>query len=389
LRGALSERAMRPTARRARRWYRLAVHPLRALAALAAVSLVATNGIAASAASGATAGCTQPYQPWFQTTTYPVGDPVPDLGPSLYYTVRAPDTDNDGVADTILDDTDPVGGVYQSLTITRGDGTITLLPGPGHSDIYLGSYGPQPGDLNGDGRDEIIVGVDAVGQQYLLPGTTPTGTHDIASVGISLAGLSNVSQPVGDQNGDHKGDLAFPDSSGWSIYSGADLMAPGPGGTVGPPAPIATYTGTDLAAVVLTPGAVPTIITGHPITDTSVSLTVHGVAPIELTATGVVTEYTGGVGGINAYHHDGQTFVSQEAMTRGGATIAIWNLTDPCSRYGVSTPTTSPTTSTTSDPSTTSSAATSSTAAASDVSGAAVTQSPTATAVPAAATYTG
>ncbi|HEY7938346.1 MAG TPA: hypothetical protein VID05_00860 [Acidimicrobiales bacterium] len=362
------------------------------MTALAALSLVATQGLPASAAPTATADCTQPYQPWFQTTTYPVGDPVPDLGTSLRYTVRPPDTDNDGVADTIVDDTDPAGGVYQSLTITRGDGTITLLPGPGHSYIYLSTYGPQPGDLNGDGRDELIVGVDAVGEQYLLPGTTTPGTHDIASVGISLAGLSNVSQPVGDQNGDHRGDLAFPEVSGWSIYSGADLMAPGPGGTVGPPTPIATYSGTDLSAVVLVPGAVPTIITGHPITDTSVSLTVHGVAPVELTASGVVTEYTGGVGGINAYHHDGQTFVTQQALTRSGSTIAIWDLTDPCSRYGVSSPTTttsSTTTTTTSDPSTPSSTATTSAAATPDVSGASLTTAPAATAIPAAATYTG
>jgi hypothetical protein len=355
------------------------------MTALVALSLVATQGLPAGAASAATAGCTQPYEPWFQTTTYPVGDPVPDLGPSLRYTVRPPDTDNDGVPDTIVDDTDPAGGVYQSLTITRGDGTITLLPGPGHSYIYLGGYGPQPGDLNGDGRDELIVGVDAVGEQYLLPGTTTPGTHDIASVGISLAGLSNVSQPVGDQNGDHRGDLAFPDPSGWSIYSGADLMASGPGGTVGPPSPIATYPGTDLSAVVLDSGTVPTIITGHPVTDTSVSLTVHGVAPVELTASGVVTEYTGGVGGINAYPHDGQTFVTQQALTRGGSTIAIWNLTDPCSRYGVSSPTT---TTTTSAPPTPSSATTSA-AATSDVSGASLTTSPPATAIPAAATYTG
>ena len=198
-----------------------------------------------------------------------------------------------------------------------------------------------------------------------------------------------MSQPVGDQNGDHRGDLAFPDPGGWSIYSGADLMAPGPGGTVGPPTPIATYSGTDLSAVVLDPGAVPTIITGHPITDTSVSLTVHGVAPVELTASGVVTEYTGGVGGINAYHHDGQTFVTQQALTRGGSTIAIWNLTDPCSRYGVSSPTTTPMTTTTSTPSTPSSATTASAAATSDVSGASLTTSPAATAIPAAATYTG
>ena len=204
------------------------MHPGRALATVAAFSLLATHGVGAGAASSAAAGCTQPYQPWFEATTYPVGDPVPDLGTSLRYTVHAPDTDGDGVADTIVDDTDPAGGVYQSLTITRGDGTITLLPGPGHSYIYLGSYGPQPGDLNGDGRDELVVGVDTVGEQYLLPGTTAPGTHDIAAVGISLDGLSNVSQPVGDQNGDHKADLAFADSSGWSVYSGADLMAPGP-----------------------------------------------------------------------------------------------------------------------------------------------------------------
>jgi hypothetical protein len=355
------------------------------LAVVAAVSVVALTHGAGAGAAPAVATCTQPYQPWFEATTYPTGPVVPDLGTSLLYTVRLPDTDGDGMADTIVDDTDPVGGVYQSLTITRGDGTITLLPGPGHSYIYLGGYSPQPGDLNGDGRDELIVGVDSVGEQYLLPGTVTPGTHDIASVAVSLNGLSNQSVPVGDQNGDHENDLAFLGASGWSVYSGADLLAPGPGGTVGPPTPLATYPGTNLSAATLVPGAAPTIITGHTLSATSVSLTVQESPPIELTATGVFTAYTGGVGGIGAYRRDGQTLITQEADTRGGASIAIWNLSDPCSRYG-ETPSTVPTTTSAPAPPPSSAPGDPTTAAAEP---AALTTSPVATPVAATATYTG
>ncbi len=47
----------------------------------------------------------------------------------------------------------------------------------------------------------------------------------------------------------------------------------------------------------------------------------------------VHTAYTGGVGSIGVYQHDGATFVSQSASDRSGSSVAVWNLTDPCSRY--------------------------------------------------------
>ncbi len=301
------------------------------------LALVATSGGALAAqpsppaghrSAAQATGCEQPYEPWFQAYTYPEQTAVPDLGAPINYG-PAPDTDGDGTPDTIVDAGN--GGTYTSMTITRGDGVITITPGS-HTYVYLDRYGLPPGDLDGDGRDELLIGVDQQGQQYVLPGTTAPGTHAIDDVGIFTDTTLDGTVPVGDQNADGNGDVAGAGASEVQVLSGAEIMAPGPGGTLGPLTALVTYPGSNVTAAVLSPGAVPTIVTGHVISD-GVTLTVRSAPPVDLVAHDVHTAYTGGVGTIGVYQHDGATFVSQSASDRSGSSVAVWNLTDPCSRY--------------------------------------------------------
>lgn len=279
----------------------------------------------------AQAACAQPYEPWFSAYTYPAPAVLPDLGASIAFDVGPPDTDGDGQADGIS------SGSISKVEITRGDGVVTLLPGKQHKYIGLTGYGPQPGDLDGDGRDELIIGVDQQGEQYLLPGTTEPGTHDLPDVAIRFDGLSNSSRSVGDQNGDGSDDVAFraeiaPGKGGWAVYSGEDLLAPGAGGTVTAPPAIANYNGENLIAASLKPGATPTIIIGSRYPSTT-NITVHGSPPLALIARDVLPEYTGGPGKLDAYSKDGQAFVTVSASDRSGSSFAVWNVDDPCSRF--------------------------------------------------------
>jgi hypothetical protein len=300
-----------------------------AIRTVAAAALVVTTSALIGSGPGAaqappTAACPQPYEPWLSTSTYPAQPGLPDLGQSM-------------LVDT---GTEPAtSGDFDALTITRSNGAITLLPGANHDIIYLSGYGPQPGDLDGDGLDELIIGVDQQGEQYLLPGDAPSGTHEVDAVAISLAGLSNVSQPVGDQDGDGGIDVAFAYADGpsgphgWRIYAGADLLAPGPGGTVAPPTPIASYPGTDLAAAPLQPGATPSVITARVTAPGAVEVLVPGAPGFVLVADGVRTEYARGAGAIGVWDRDGELLISLSAADRGGSWLTVWNLTDPCSRH--------------------------------------------------------
>ena len=302
----------------------------------AAGVLVATSAGTAPAVPGRSTGraqtaCAQPYEPWFSAYTYPAPAVVPDLGASIAFDTGPPDTDGDGKPDVIG------SGDIKKVQITRGDGVITLSPGDQHKYIYLTGYGPQPGDLDGDGRDELIIGVDQQGEQYLLPGTTAPGTYDLPDVAIHFDGLSSSSRPVGDQNGDGSNDVAFPGEiapgkGGWAVYAGKDLLAPGAGGNLTAPPPVAKYSGENLIAAPLKPGATPTIITGSRYPSTT-NITVHASPLIELIARDVLREYTGGPGKLDAFSKGGQAFVTVSASDRSGSSFAVWNVDDPCSRF--------------------------------------------------------
>ena len=309
---------------------RMIMTGIAAAGVMVAASAAAAPAIPERSTGRAQAACAQPYEPWFSAYTYPTPAVVPELGPSIAFDVGPPDTDGDGKPDGIS------SGNISKLEITRGDGVVTLLAGKQHKYIYLVGGGPHPGDLDGDGQDELIMGVDQQGQQYLLPGTTEPGTYELPDVAIDLDALSNSSRPVGDQNGDGSNDLAFPTqvtagALGWAVYSGDDLLASGPGGTATVPKAIAKYNGENLIAAPLKPGAAPTIITGSRYPATT-NITVHASPPIALIARDVLREYTGGPGTLNAHSKDGQAFVTVAASDRSGSSFAIWNIDDPCSR---------------------------------------------------------
>ncbi len=308
---------------------RMVMTGIAAAGVMVAASAAAAPAVPERSTGRAQAACAQPYEPWFSAYTYPTPAVVPDLGASIAFDVGPPDTDGDGKPDGIA------SGNSSKVEITRGDGVVTLLPGKQHKYIGLAGARPQAGDLDGDGRDEVIIGVEQ-GHQYLLPGTTEPGTYDIADVAIDLGALPNAGRPVGDQNGDGSNDLAFPalvtaGAYGWAVYGGDDLLAPGAGGTVTAPVAIAKYNGENLIAASLKPGATPTIITGSRYPSTT-NITVHTSPPIALIGRDLLREYTGGPGKLDAYSKNGQAFVTVAASDRSGSSFAIWNIDDPCSR---------------------------------------------------------
>lgn len=151
---------------------------------------------------------------------------------------------------------------------------------------------------------------------------------------------------MGDQDGDGNDDVAFPEVAQFPdgapelnpaatvVYSGPDLLAPGPGGRLDErPVPLARYQGSSVAVAVLDPAGPPTVITGVRTPDGIDQLTLHGDPQVHLRAEGLLEEYTGGPGTITVTQRGTTRFVVLRSDTRGGSSLAIWNLDDPCSRY--------------------------------------------------------
>jgi hypothetical protein len=138
------------------------------------------------------------------------------------------DSDADGAEDTVEGAT---GSVVPSIVVHRGSGDLTFTAERG-----VAAPTAQSGsDHDGDGRSEILVGVaDQAGNvesTYVVPGSTPDGSHHPADVGILVSlWMPAIEQRIGDFDGDGADDLAFPLQSSVHLLTGRDLMAPGPGG---------------------------------------------------------------------------------------------------------------------------------------------------------------
>src|SRR5262249_42957867 len=155
---------------------------------MAAMSPPVATGIAS-----AQLACAQPYSPLAWVQTYPAQEtlpPVPGVDVSSHLDVPPLDSDGDGIPDTFPSD--------GSSGVVRGDGTVTFVS-PGNT---VG-FPKNAGDLDGDGRDEILVDVQTPGGDlsfWVVPGTVSPGTHDPSTVGIRIEG--GFVAPVPDRTGD-------------------------------------------------------------------------------------------------------------------------------------------------------------------------------------------
>lgn len=121
------------------------------------------------------------------TGTVHLGAPLPEA------VTTDPDMDDDGTADQVT-----VSGT--TLTVVRGDGTLTITGFPDNPTL---ASGLRAADLDGDGRTELFVGYGQVttsapgASSRIIPGTTPVGSHDFAAAAWGFPG-----RVVGDVTGD-------------------------------------------------------------------------------------------------------------------------------------------------------------------------------------------
>jgi hypothetical protein len=155
---------------------------------------------------------------------------------------RTVDVDGDGAADQI----EVVGGSV------RVAGRTYAAAG---SDVSLFTWG----DLDGDGRDELVLAMDrgAAHAAVIVPGTTRRGTHDPAKVGVRVRDDWNYLWPA-DLDGRPGADVAVlvrgDDRSTTTVWSGAEVLARGPGGDARSLEPARRLRGLVRGTAVLRPG---------------------------------------------------------------------------------------------------------------------------------------
>lgn len=188
---------------------------------------------------------------------------LPDLdGGDLFVGPTAPgptDSDGDGVPDEIVSKQ----VVDDPAVIERGDGRL-VFEQPG---MVASINGVE--DLDGDGRDELVVSVsdaDHTGpgpaeRSYLVPGSTPAGTHDPAEVGVRLAAPVFS---IEDRDGDGAAELVEYDGTAPTrVLSGAEVIAVGPGGDARDLVPLFGLPGV-LQGFAVVGGPSPALVTGEP-----------------------------------------------------------------------------------------------------------------------------
>ena len=200
--------------------------------------MVLTLGAVGQVGIACESPCEQPFRP-VAAEDVPNGGPFVEPWP-VTGTPRPPverhlDTDGDGVTDT-AELTDG-----QTLVVHRSTGDLVLtVPAP----VVIRNdpaYSPVTvGDLDGDGRSEVVVATGNYDSTYVVSGATPDGSHAVADVGARpwAAGSMLAARPVGDVDGDGHDDLAAVEIdtlAGTHVWSGADVvLTPGTASTAPP-----------------------------------------------------------------------------------------------------------------------------------------------------------
>jgi hypothetical protein len=229
--------------------------PSRRAPALAALALA--SSVLALLAGAGPAAATLPQQSGAVAALAPTNLQVfgPPTNSRLASSVAVGDVNGDGVDDMILGASDPIGkagGAYVIYGTEEGEPTkVTLaadgeipasqgfrIVAPSGSELLAGRAVAEPGDVNGDGYDDVIVGANGIAHNYggafVVYGGPHDGTVDLTeaglpeSVGFMLkapravdnAGLSLAGGE--DVNGDGVDDLVIGDSG----YDPNDPAAP-------------------------------------------------------------------------------------------------------------------------------------------------------------------
>lgn len=173
--------------------------------------------------------CPEPWAPLYsEISSYPHGTTVSGSRPAVEERLDlparlgvAPDTDGDGVPDQI-----GRGASGEEFIAGRADGELVLARPGGEVGAPFGQ--PWIGDLDGDGRDELLLYStderrDDPLRLVIVPGSLATGRHDPLEVAVLLPldiGAAVVS--IGDVDGDGGDDVAV---SGGAVLSGVELLA--------------------------------------------------------------------------------------------------------------------------------------------------------------------
>jgi hypothetical protein len=283
-----------------------------------ALSLPAATGTASAEA------CAQPYSPLAWAQEYPAQEQLPPVtGVDVSSQLEVPplDSDGDSVPDTVA---------LSGSSLDRGDGTVTFESS--------GNFVTRPanaGDLDGNGRDEILLYVDTPGDvsAWVVPGTVSPGTHDVATVGIRV-NLA-LAAPVADRTGDGIDDLMQWTETFVSplttVTSGAAIMAVGAPGDARSVAPVLSMPGWFVAFVQLAPGP-PSIITATYVPN-GIELRIGHDSSAPVFTTSPAPAVSGGqfTVDIRSVLDSGDgTFMIGSTSSRSGIESYLWRLDEPC-----------------------------------------------------------